>query len=294
MSTVYLFRENSLVIPDSMKDHEASGGVDRDAADRAFGNPEYCSILPVGLTGEPILASLFNGDVPIPAGWRLLAVRNLLSSLVSVNVSQNHAGRLLRAFHVLQWRNESVFCGSCGEKNGDSPDELARLCPRCGRIEYPRIAPAVIVLIIDKSDRILLAHNNKFKYNMYSLIAGFVEAGESLEGAACREIKEELAVDVKDIRYIKSQGWPFPNSLMVGFTACFAGGEIKPDGNEIEDARWFDRDTIKKSAERKPSAENQTNENCFVPDLPGPGSISRYIIDIWLKGIYTYINTEGL
>ena len=307
MSKVYLFLENSLVIPDSMKDDEAFSGVDRDRADRAFGNPEYSSIRPFGLTGdpragttrfpsgEPILAFLFKSDTELPSGWRLLAVRSILANLVtgaflepSAESESDESGRLqagrdfLRAFHVLQWLNDSVYCGRCGEKNGDSPDELARLCPRCGRIEYPRISPAVITLVTDDSGRALLAHNDNFKNNMYSLIAGFVEAGESLEGAARREIKEELSIDIKDLRYIRSQSWPFPNSLMVGFTALYAGGEIKPDGIEIVDARWWSRETIRQCIE-KVSAEKSQEQNTSMPNIPGRGSISRYIIDLWLN-----------
>jgi len=170
---------------------------------------------------------------------------------------------MLRAFHITQWRRESLFCGSCGTRNTWAPDELARLCPACGRLEYPRIAPAVITFITNDEDKALLAHNSKFTPGMYSLIAGFAEPGENLETAVAREIREEVNIEVRDIRYVMSQPWPFPNSLMAGFSARYASGTIKPDGVEIEDAQWFSRDNL--------------------PMLPGHGSVSRYLIEQWLK-----------
>jgi NAD+ diphosphatase len=171
---------------------------------------------------------------------------------------------MLRAYHVAQWRRDSAYCGSCGTKNLNAPDELARLCPTCGRREYPRISPAVITIIINEKNEALLAHNNKFAERVYSLIAGFNEAGESLEDTVAREIREEVGLEVRDIRYVASQPWPFPNSLMLGFTARYASGDIRPDGIEIEDAKWFTPDTL--------------------PQLPGGGSVSRFLINSWLEG----------
>ena len=275
-SRVYIFRGNCLLVPEPMQDHEALDGVDRETAGSAFGDLNYYAVPAAGLSpqasGDSPLCALLADDVTVPSRWRPLLVRQLLSVLAESPEGGN-AGQLLRCYHIIQWRNDSVFCGSCGERNGDSKDELARLCPRCGRIEYPRISPAVIVLIIDDNDRILLAHNDKFKKNMYSLIAGFAEAGESLEAAINREIKEELDIDVTDIRYVKSQSWPFPNSLMIGFTARYTGGEIKPDGREISDARWFTRETIRQCA----------GGDSLFPELPMSGAISRLIINKWLE-----------
>jgi NAD+ diphosphatase len=163
----------------------------------------------------------------------------------------------------MQWLRESVFCGSCGGRNTDAPGEFARLCPACGRLEYPRISPAVIVLILDDEGRLLLAHNKKFSSGIYSLIAGFNEAGENLEDTVAREIREEVGLEVRDICYAASQPWPFPNSLMIGFKARYAGGTIRPDGEEIIDARWFSRDEL--------------------PAIPSRGSLSRHLIDLWLN-----------
>jgi NAD+ diphosphatase len=268
-----------LAVPESMTVEEAPGGVDRDTADRAFGGLEYCSVPSIGLHEPPILGVLLKEDAPLPPLWRSLLLREVLAVLAGTEALPGSGGcqdgtggsaglRLLRSYHVLQWLKDSAFCGSCGEKNGDSPRELARLCPRCGRIEYPRITPAVIVLITDDAGRVILAHNEKFKDNMYSLIAGFTEPGESLEAAARREIKEEINIGVQELYYITSQSWPFPNSLMVGFTARYASGGLQPDGKEILDARWFTRESILQK----------------TVDIPGPGSVSRYIINKWLEG----------
>jgi NAD+ diphosphatase len=188
---------------------------------------------------------------------------NLLSYGATVDGS-GPVGRVLRIFHISQWRKDSAYCGTCGSRNGDSPTELARICPGCGRLEFPRISPAVITIIINDRGEALLAHNKKFASGVYSLIAGFNEAGENLEMTVAREIREEVGLEVKDIRYTASQPWPFPNSLMLGFTARHAGGEIRCDRIEIEDAQWFRRDAL--------------------PGLPGSGSVSRYLIGLWLNG----------
>ena len=204
-------------------------------------------------------------EASLPPELHSIPVRQAFSMISNgVTERDNPASSLLRAFHIAQWRNDSQYCGSCGNRNTDAPAELARLCPVCGRLEYPRIAPAIITVIVNDEGKILLAHNIKFAPGMYSLIAGFAEAGESLESTVIREIREEVAIEIRDIRYVVSQPWPFPNSLMVGFSAHHASGTIKPDGIEIEDARWFSRDDL--------------------PKMPGPGSVSRYLIDRWYDG----------
>ncbi|MDR2149520.1 MAG: NAD(+) diphosphatase [Spirochaetaceae bacterium] len=191
-------------------------------------------------------------DVPLPVGWSVQSMRQVIAFCDDYTLS---------AYHVMQWRRQSQFCGYCASRNEDSPDEIARLCPCCKRREYPRISPAVIVRITNNADQILLAHNTAFSAGLYSLIAGFVSPGENLERAVMREIQEEINITVNTIRYYASQPWPFPNSLMIGFTARYDSGMIKPDGIEIADARWFSRGAL--------------------PVLPGPGSLSRRLIDSW-------------
>ena len=193
----------------------------------------------------------------LPENWRGITVRQALAMMTN-------PGRMLRAFHIAQWRQVSRFCGACGAKNIDVPDTAERRCSVCGRVEFPRICPAVITAITDDEDRILLAHNKKFKAGLYSIIAGFNEAGETLEETVAREIREEVNIEVKDIVYVKSQPWPFPNSLMLGFKTRYSSGTLRPDGVEIEDARWYTRDSL--------------------PLLPVKGSISHYLINRWIDG----------
>jgi len=209
-------------------------------------------------------------EAPLPPHWQAIPVRQILSLLADGPIDgTGRIGRLLRAFHIAQWRQESRFCGSCGSKNIDAifdSDEMcgpARQCPSCGRTEFPRVAPAVMALVTNDAGQALLAHNKKFPPNLYSLIAGFVEAGENLEAAAAREVREEVGIAIRDIQYAASQPWPFPHSLMICFTARYAGGTLKPDGIEIEDAQWFGRDNL--------------------PELPKPGSVARYLLEGWLE-----------
>lgn len=165
---------------------------------------------------------------------------------------------LCRAKSLLEWKRRRNFCGACAEKLVPSDTDIALKCNACGEAFYPQLAPAVIVAVT-REDKILLAHNYRFKERVHSLIAGFVEAGESIEQAIAREIFEETGINVCDIRYVSSQSWPFPNSLMLGFTAKYASGTLKVDGTELECADWY-------SVEK-------------LPQLPEKGSIARRIID---------------
>lgn len=167
------------------------------------------------------------------------------------------------AAQVLFWDRTTKFCGECGAKTRHSETERAKICTGCARTFYPAITPAVIVAVI-KDGRMLLAHNRNFAEGVYSLVAGFVEPGESLEECVRREVMEETGVAARDVKYFRSQPWPFPSSLMIGFTAEYGSGEIRPDGVEIDDAKWFGRDAM--------------------PKLPRPGSLSRKMIDALMDG----------
>lgn len=147
------------------------------------------------------------------------------------------------ANQILHWSHTSQYCGCCGHKTVNKADERAKICPACGNVIYPRISPATITAIF-RGDEILLAHNRHFKGNLHSLIAGFVEPGETLEQCAAREIYEEIGIRVKNIRYFSSQPWPFPDSLMVAFIADYESGEISVDGVEITKAAWFNSDNL--------------------------------------------------
>jgi NAD+ diphosphatase len=168
-----------------------------------------------------------------------------------------------RAVQILLWDNTHRFCGRCGQPTVNAPGERAKLCPQCGLLNFPRLSPAVIMLIRRGEDEFLLARNRGFAEGFFSVLAGFVEPGESLEEAVAREVHEEVNLDIQDIRYFGSQPWPFPHQLMIGFTANYAGGEIRPQADEIAEAGWYSR-------------------RGELPRLPGKLSIARRLIDSFL------------
>lgn len=170
-----------------------------------------------------------------------------------------------KAIQIVKWEETHKYCGRCGTPTDTIKGQYAKVCPKCGFISYPRISPAVITAVI-KDGQILMAHNKSFPGNRHSVIAGFVEPGETLEECVQREISEEVGIKVKNIKYFASQPWPFPNSLMVGFVAEYESGEIAVDGDEITRASWF-----------KPL------DNV---ELPSKMSIARQIID-WYREKYS-------
>ena len=164
---------------------------------------------------------------------------------------------------LVYWSDAHKFCGKCGKITEDKNDERAKICPDCGQIYYPRLSPAIIVAVV-RDEKILLAHSHRFPTKFYSVLAGFVEPGENLEECVKREVHEETGIEIRNIKYFGSQPWPFPDSLMVAFTAEYAGGEIKVDGTEIADAKWYAREDI--------------------PRIPPSISIARKLIDWFIKG----------
>ncbi len=168
-----------------------------------------------------------------------------------------------RAIQILHWNREHQFCGKCGTTMKNRTSELAKICPACGFVSFPRLSPAVIMSIIRK-DHILLARAPRFPPGMYSTLAGFVEPGETLEEAVKREVREEVNVRIGNITYVASQPWPFPHSIMIGFSADYVDGEIEIDDDEIEDAQWF-------------SLRN-------LPVLPSKITIARLLIDNFVLG----------
>jgi NAD+ diphosphatase len=252
----YFFQKNSLLLPAETSDSGTSPEMPLAFAEN-FPFSDVFSV-PAIAGGGAISCVSVPPETPLPPFLREIPVRRAIPLFTEADVA-----RMLRAFHFAQWRRESLFCGSCGGKNIDAPDEAARLCPACGRVEFPRITPAVITIITNGEGQALLAHNKKFIPGLYSLIAGFVEAGENLETAAAREIREEIGIEVTGLQYVATQPWPFPYSLMAGFSARYASGTITPDGIEIEDARWFSRDNL--------------------PLLPSPGSVAYKLIQHWIE-----------
>ncbi len=163
-----------------------------------------------------------------------------------------------RAVHLAHWDTTHQYCGSCGGKTQRLVAEHARKCLSCGAVVYPRISPAIIVAVI-RDGRLLLAHNARRAHGFYSVIAGFVDPGETLEECVAREVREETAIEVQNIRYMSSQPWPFPDSLMIAFVCEYRSGEIEVDGTEIDHAYWCD-----------PGA---------LPDVPPRPSVARTLID---------------
>ena len=148
-----------------------------------------------------------------------------------------------KAVLVNDWYISHRYCGRCGTETQLDEKDMMLKCPECGQVHYPRIAPAIIVAI-RKGDELLMAQHSYHETIRYALIAGFVEPGESIEEAVHREVQEEVGIKIKNLTYKKSQSWPFPNSLMLGFEAEYDSGDIKVDGNEIVKAKWFKKDEI--------------------------------------------------
>jgi NAD+ diphosphatase len=148
-----------------------------------------------------------------------------------------------RAIQIVEWDRNHRYCGACGAPTELATAERSRVCPRCGLNHFPRIAPSMIVAV-EREDTILLARGPLFPPGIHSVLAGFLEPGESAEDAVAREVYEETHIEVTDIEYFGSQPWPYPHSLMLGFQARYAAGEIQVDGTEIDAAGWFPADDM--------------------------------------------------
>lgn len=197
----------------------------------------------------------------IPADFAFLPIRQAHAML-----ADEHLFHIVtRARQILHWDKSTRFCGHCGEQTIFCHKERAKQCPICNVHFFPQVSPVMLVLIWRKNE-ILLARSASFPPGIYSILAGFVEPGETLEEAVSRETKEEVSLEIKNLTYFGSQPWPFPSNLMLGFTAEYQGGEIIIDPNELEDAQWF--------------PINQ------LPPLPKPISISRMIIDTYINSLH--------
>ena len=216
----------------------------------------------LGEEGEPAdcYAAEVDARATLPAGMTAEGLRGLYPLLNEPLM--NVAGR---AVQLVAFSRTHQFCGQCGGRMIDQAHERARRCPQCDLIAYPRLSPAIIIAVtrrIEGKLHILLARNHRFPTGRYSVLAGYVEPGESLEECARREVCEEVGIDLQNLRYFGSQSWPFPNSLMVGFTAEYVGGEISPEESEIADARWFSAGQL--------------------PNIPPPSTIARRLIDWYI------------
>jgi NAD+ diphosphatase len=208
------------------------------------------------LDGIDCFAVEVPDDAPAPNGMTFSALRPLWSVM-----TEDEFALAGRAVQIVEWYRTHRFCGRCGTPTEPAEGERAMRCRACDLLAFPRVSPAMIVRIT-RGEEILLAHGARFPGVMYSVLAGFVEPGESLEECVHREVREEVGIEVANVRYFGSQPWPFPHSLMVGFTAEYAGGELQPDPEEIKDVGWFRADEL--------------------PPVPPGISIARKLIDDWL------------
>ena len=238
-------------------------------AAETYALPQADSLESLGLTAcrtqflgymkdAPCVAVGLPEERQLPEGWQWRNLRSLYGSL-----SEDLFAIAARAVQLIEWDRTHQYCGHCATPTTQSPTERAKRCPKCSLRQYPRLSPAVIMLIT-KGKQLLLARAPRFRNGMYSVLAGFVEPGESLEETVAREVREEVGIEIKNIRYFGSQPWPFPNSLMVGFVAEYASGELTPDLEEIEAVDWFEKHNI--------------------PPVPGELSIARKLIDWFIQG----------
>lgn len=205
------------------------------------------------LAQRPCIAAELPQPIDLPGHLKLAHLRELHGQL-----SDDLFAIAARAVQLVEWDRTHQYCGHCATPTIQLPTERAKRCPRCQLRQYPRLSPAVIMLI-HRGDEILLARAPRFRDGMYSVLAGFVEPGESLEETVAREVREEVGIEIKNIRYFGSQPWPFPNSLMVGFVAEYASGTLTLEPTEIEAADWFHKTQM--------------------PPVPGELSIARKLID---------------
>ncbi len=277
LGVVPLWRDLTLVAGEPPRAVVATG----DAAVRLLAAASVPVFL--GMDGDrPLFAADLSGLPGDEAGPELglppMAARRFISLRGLGHLLPEWDGALLTyARAMVLWHRRHRFCGACGGITASSEGGHLRVCAACGEQSYPRTDPAVIMLVAD-GERVLLHRQRAWPAGMWSCLAGFVEPGETLEEAVSREVREESGVVVDDIRYVASQPWPFPASLMVAFTARAAGGRLAPDTGEIEDARWFSRADLARFDDRfRGTADG--------PFLARPGTVARRLVDGWTAGL---------
>lgn len=247
---------------------------------------DVARVLALGVAETDLVLLGVDGDAAVfAADLSALEEKELLARLadeggfedlraVGPLVPPDEGGILAYARGLLWWHARHRFCGVCGSPAASTDAGHVRRCtnPGCGAQHFPRTDPAVIMLVHDGGDRALLGRQSRFPPGMYSTLAGFVEPGESLEDAVAREVMEEAGIPLAEIRYHSSQPWPFPASIMLGFTARASGFDVRVDRDELEDARWFARAELLDGIARGASP------------MPRADSIARRLIEHWLYG----------
>lgn len=240
----YIFRDREILV---------EGGGDAAKAERiaSFVASDIRSRFDDRVSGGTAL--ILQSGTPAPEGCSFVPVPSYFFTHDEAEIAL-----VSRLKALCSWQESTRFCPSCGQSLRMHATETALECPACGRLVYPRIEPCIITLVT-RGDELLLLRNVKDRLGIYACLAGFVEAGETLEQALRREVREETSLEVQNIRYAGSQAWPFPDQLMVAFYADYRSGEIRIQESEIADARWFRPDAL--------------------PPLPKPGSIARRLIE---------------
>lgn len=255
MKKYYLFQKNKVVI---RADDASPLAVSQQELDKLCGDTSLY-ILPESPVDKNCFAIELPEQLELPQDYHAVTLRSLVGQMDDQLF--NIWGK---ASELLHWHKTNRYCGSCGAQTEQHPRDLARYCPNCRSTFYPAISPCIIVLIHRKND-ILLARSPRFPGKMFSTLAGFIEPGESAEQALHREVLEEVGIHVKNLRYFKSQPWPFPGQLMFGFFAEFQEGEILIDDDEICEAKWFPASTL--------------------PTIPGPATIAGQLIRRYVHSI---------
>ena len=248
----FAFKKDQLLI--RLQDKTATVPTLSELSDLPLADQHYLGVCP---EHGPCYALELSDETTAPTGLAFHGLRDIAEQL-----GPTLFGIGGRAVQIVAWGQTHIYCGRCGAQNQHADDERAQVCPECGLMCFPRLSPAIIVRI-ERGDQILLARNHRFPPGLFSVLAGFVEPGETLEECVVREVREEVGIEVEEIHYFASQPWPFPNSLMLGFSARYKSGEIQIEASELAEASWYGPDEL--------------------PGLPMSVSIARRLIDDYLK-----------
>lgn len=243
---VFIFRDRDILI--THQNHELPS--ERDA--KNFQELHLICDIYTENANEIYTARFQDGEKSLPPKFEFIQLREYFATS-----TPEKAAKAARAKGLLSWNSDTIFCQKCGTRLEHDGKVTAKNCPSCKAQFFPRIEPCIITLI-SRGDEVLLARHKMRIQNIYTCIAGFIEIGESAEHAVIREVREEVGIEIKDVRYCVSQSWPFPDQLMLAFRAEYAGGDIKIQQDELLEAKWFHRSNI--------------------PNIPARGSVAYRLI----------------